>query len=154
MEIASSDKGWDEMGKGWPARFAEYNSHKTDGSMTLLDSRKTSFSQTHTNNPVLTAAEAKNYTIKKVLGGSDNWDPTVQTKQIEAPLNVKLEGTKLSWDAAKGAIGYVVYSGDEAVAFTCQTSCNVPNASGTYTVRAANEMGGLGCPSATASQKK
>lgn len=148
MEVAPSTLGWDEMGTGYPARFAEYGSHRSDGTVISLEGRKTTFASTHTNNPVLTEDEAESYTIAATVGGSDNWDPTVQTRQISAPQSVSLNGTTLSWQAADGAIGYVVCSKDTAVAFTCNTSCTVPDANGSYTVRAANEMGGLGEPSA------
>ncbi len=148
MEVAPSTLGWDEMGTGYPARFAEYGSHRPDGTVISLDGRKTTFASTHTNNPVLTEDEADDYTIATTVGGSDNWDPTEQTRQISAPKGVSLSGTTLSWQAADGAIGYVVCSQDTAVAFTTATSCTVPDANGSYTVRSANEMGGLGEPSA------
>ena len=147
MEVIPSTLGWDEMGDGYPYRFAEYNSHKPDGSAVSLASRKKTFSSTHTNNPVLTAEEAATYTIEAVMEGADGWDPTALTRQMEVPTNVQIDGTTLTWEAVAGAIGYVVCSADTAVAFTCQTQCTVPDADGTYTVRAANEMGGLGTPS-------
>ena len=147
MEVVPSTLGWDEMGDGYPYRFAEYNSHKPDGSTISLSGRKTTFSSTHSNNPVLTAEEAATYTIEAVMGSTDGWNPAAMTRQIDAPANVRLDGTTLSWDAVNGAIGYVVCSADTAVAFTCQTQCTVPDANGQYTVRAANEMGGLGAPS-------
>ena len=75
----------------------------------------------------------------------------IRNMQVKAPENVRLNGTTLSWDAAEGAIGYVVCAADTAVAFTCQTTCTVPDANGTYTVRSANEMGGLGEPSQSVS---
>lgn len=146
MRVAPSVLGWDEMGKGWPDRFAEYGSHRSDGRNVSLTGRKTTFSSTHTNNPVLTSEEAETYTVEKVLGGSDGWNPQKLTRQMDAPQRVRLRGNTLSWRAVKGAIGYVVCYGDAAVVFTCRTSCLVPNGAVTYTVRAANEMGGLGVP--------
>ncbi|MBP3553350.1 MAG: hypothetical protein J6K05_09350 [Bacteroidaceae bacterium] len=151
MEVIPSSLGWDEMGDGYPSRFAEYNSHHPDGSVVSLTGRKKTFLTTHTNNPVLTDEEAATYTIEAVMGSTDGWDPTLLTMQVKAPENVRLNGTTLSWDAAEGAIGYVVCAADTAVAFTCQTTCTVPDANGTYTVRSANEMGGLGEPSQSVS---
>lgn len=150
MEVIPTALGWDEMGTGYPHRFTEYNSHRPDGSTVSLTGRKKTFSSSHTNRPVLTADEAAAYTLEAVMGSTDGWDPTALTRQVDAPANVRLSGTTLSWDAAEGAIGYVVCSADTAVAFTCHTTCTVPDASGIYTVRSANEMGGLGAPSDSA----
>lgn len=90
--------------------------------------------------------EAETYTVEKVLGGSDGLNPQNLTRQVDAPKRVRLRGDTLSWRAVKGAIGYVVCYGDTAVAFTCRTSCLVPYGAVSYTVRAANETGGLGVP--------
>ena len=152
MEIVPSTLGWNEMGTGWPKRFAEYNSHKTDGTTVSLSGRKKTFASSHTNDPVLTETEAAAYTLEAVMGSTDNWDPTALTRQCEAPALVTLEGNTLRWEAVSDAIGYAICHCDTVMSFTKGTSVTLdtPDADSTYTVRAANAMGGLGPQSAPA----
>ena len=144
MEVIPSAIGWSEMSGGWPARFAEYNSTTTSGSTVDLSGRKTTFANTHTNNPVLTAEEAAQYTIEKVMGGSDDWDPTAATEQASAPSNVKITGNELTWDNSQYALLWAVCKDGKVVDFTIEPSYTVDDATATWSVRAANEMGGLG----------
>lgn len=148
MEAAPSGIGWSEMGDGYPARFAEYGSHRPDGTPIDLGGRKTDF-KGHANNPELTAEEADRLTVEEVLGGDDGWNPAELARQCAAPRRVAIDGSTISWEASEGAIGYVVCQGGDAVAFTEATSCQLPgNITGEpIYVRAANEMGGLGEPS-------
>lgn len=144
MEYAPKAEGWGEMGDGWPARFAEFNSHLEDGTSVSLDGRKTSFPGEHTNNPVLSAEEAAKYTIENVMGCEDQWNPSSLSKQTDAPANIQLEGFTLCWIAPVGAIGYVVSTDSGIVAFTTDTYYTVTDVTKKYTVRAVNNMGGLG----------
>ena len=144
MEVIPTAAGWDEMGTGWPNRFAEYNSTTASGSAIDLSGRKTIFADTHTNNPVLTAEEAAQYTIETVMGGSDDWDPTAATEQASAPSNVKIAGKELTWDNSQYALLWAVCKNGKVVDFTIEPSYNVDDATATWSVRAANEMGGLG----------
>lgn len=144
MEVIPSAIGWSEMSGGWPARFAEYNSTTTSGSTVDLAGRKTIFADTHTNNPVLTAEEAAQYTIETVMGGSDDWDPTAATEQASAPSNVKIAGNELTWDNSQYALLWAVCKNGKVVDFTIEPSYTVDDATATWSVRAANDMGGLG----------
>ena len=97
---------------------------------------------THCNvKNVLTAEEAAQYTVKNVLSGSDNWQPSIITESCAAP-QAKIEGNKIVWDAVPYAICYVVYKNDEVAGFT--TECEFAYEAGAeYKVFAANEQGGL-----------
>ena len=158
MEVIPTAAGWDEMSGGYPKRFAEYNSTTATGTTVDLSGRKQVYDaydakdgNNYTNrrnetaeSPVLTADEAAFYTIENVLGGDDDWDPTAATEQASAPTHVKLTGKSLSWDNSQYALLWAVCKDGKAVDFTIEPNYTVDDATATWSVRAANEMGGLG----------
>lgn len=153
MEVIPTAAGWDEMSGGYPKRFAEYNSTTATGSAVDLSGRKQvydAYDANYTNrrnetagSPVLTAEEAASYSIETVMGGDDDWDPTAATEQASAPTNVKLNGTTLAWDNNDYALLWAVCKNGKVVDFTIKPTYLVDDASATWSVRAANEMGGL-----------
>ena len=153
MEVIPTAAGWDEMSGGYPKRFAEYNSTTATGSAVDLSGRKQvydAYDANYTNrrnetagSPVLTAEEAASYSIETVMGGDDDWDPTAATEQALAPSNVKLNGTTLAWDNNDYALLWAVCKNGKVVDFTIKPTYLVDDASATWSVRAANEMGGL-----------
>ena len=158
MEVIPTAAGWDEMSGGYPKRFAEYNSTTATGTAVDLSGRKQVYDaydakdgDNYTNrrnetaeNPVLTAEEAAFYTLETVMGGDDDWDPTAATEQASAPTNVKIAGNNLTWDNSTYALLWAVCKDGKVVDFTVEPTYNVDDASATWSVRAANEMGGLG----------
>ncbi len=142
MNVVPSAIGWNEMGTGWPKRFAEFNSTTKSGSVIDLSGRKKTFGDGHANNPVLTAEEALEAGNMHNMFGE--WDPTLLTEQAPMPKNVRLVGTTLSWDDSNYARCWAVVKNGKVVDFTTQPTYTVDDASATYAVRAANEMGGLG----------
>ncbi|MCR4583081.1 MAG: Ig-like domain-containing protein [Prevotella sp.] len=148
MEVIPSAIGWYEMSNGWPKRFAEYNSVNSKGVAIDLSSRKTIFGDNHENNPVLTAEEAAVPTLEAVMGQDDNWQPTLYTEQAPVPANVKVSGTTLTWDGNDYTLLWAVCCNGNVVAFTLEPTYTA-TVNGTYTVRAANEMGGLSGMSAS-----
>lgn len=158
MEVIPTAAGWDEMSGGYPKRFAEYNSTTATGTAVDLSGRKQVYDaydakdgDNYTNrrnetaeSPVLTAEEAASYTIETVMGADDDWDPTAATEQASAPTNVKIAGDELTWDNSNYALLWAVCKDGKVVDFTVEPTYNVDDASATWSVRAANEMGGLG----------
>lgn len=142
MEVLCADDGWASMGS-LPTHFYEYNSTDKNGNVIDLSVRKNSPTSTNSYTPVLTDAEAQKFTLRNVLGGTDSWDAAAYTKQCAAPAGVKVSGTSLQWDAVENALCYVVFKDGEYVGNTTATSFNISSV-GTYCVRAANEMGGMG----------
>ena len=141
MNVVPSAIGWNEMSGGWPARFAEYNSTTSTGSVIDLSGRKKTFGDGHANNPVLTAEEAlENSNLHRMFG---DWDPTLATEQAPMPKNVSLAGNVLTWDDSNYARCWAVVKNGKVVDFTTEPTYTVDDASATYAVRAANEMGGL-----------
>ena len=157
MEAIPSAAGWDEMSGGYPKRFAEYNSTTSTGSTVDLKDRKKVYDAYDSKNgdnyvnrrnetaesPILAAEEAAFYTVENIMGQDDDWDPTAATEQASAPTNVKLNGTTLDWDNTDYALLWAVCKNGKVVDFTITPSYIVDDASATWSVRAANEMGGL-----------
>ena len=157
MEAIPSAAGWNEMSGGYPKRFAEYNSYTTTGSVVDLKDRKKVYDAYDSKDgdnyvnrrnetpesPILTAEEAATYTLETVMGQDDDWDPTAATEQASAPTNVKLNGTTLTWDNNDYALLWAICKNGKVVNFTITPSYIVDDASATWGVRAANEMGGL-----------
>lgn len=157
MNVVPSAIGWNEMSNGWPARFAEFNSMTSTGSVIDLSGRKTTFGEGHENNPVLTAEEALYYGDLHNMFG--DWDPTLATEQAPLVQNVVLDGNTLSWDDSQYALLYAIVKNDEVVAFTTENTFDISTveeslgakaasasadvAVDVWSVRAANEMGGL-----------
>ncbi len=157
MNVTPQAIGWNEMSGGWPARFAEYNSVNASGVAIDLSGRKTTFADTHANNPVLTADEAAAYSDMSAMFG--DWQPAMATEQAPVPTNVKLAGTVLSWDGSDYTMSYAVCADGEVVAFTTDNQYDLSSSTSAprrdagsvqYTVRAANQMGGLSEASAVA----
>lgn len=146
MELLPTAAGWDEMSGGWPAAFKEYNSHTATGTPVSMSNRKTVFGDNHTvdTRTPLTDEELAQLTIANVMGGSDDWDPTAMTEQASAPANVIIKGTSLTWDNSDYVLCWAVCKDGKVVAFTTEPAYTADDASATYSVRAANEMGGLG----------
>ncbi len=148
MDANALGNGWADMNGGWPARFAEYNSYLVSGTTIDLSGRRKSWTDgsgvEHPNDPILTIDEVKELTIANVMGQDDDWDPTELTEQASAPANVKIEGTTLSWSDNNYVLCWVVFKDGKYVAATTEPTYTVDDAKATWTVRAANEMGGLG----------
>ena len=140
MNVEPTRAGWNEMSGGWPNRFAEYNSMSASGNAIDLSDRKTIFAETHENNPVLTAEEAADYSdMTKMFG---EWQPTLATEQAPVPTNVTANGMSLTWDGSDYALLWAVCKDGNVIGFTTEPSFTVTE-EGSYSIRAANEMGGL-----------
>ena len=153
MNVVPSAIGWNEMSGGWPKRFAEYNSTTSTGSVIDLSGRKKTFGDGHENNPVLTAEEALEYSDKNKMFG--DWNPQLMTESAPKVTDVKLVGTILSWTGNSYSLLYAICKNGEVIAYTKDTTFDLSTLSNeassrrsgeesvVYSVRAANEMGGL-----------
>ncbi len=140
MQYAPSTIGWSEMSNGWPKQFAEWNSTLTTGTTVDLSGRKTTFGDGHANVPVLTAEEALEAgNLHNMFG---DWDPTLATEQAPIPAIVKVEDNTLKWTSSDYALLWAIVKDGAVIDFTTEPSYELTE-SGTYAVRAANEMGGL-----------
>lgn len=89
-------------------------------------------------NIILTAEEATTYTLDAVFG---DWKPANLSAQAAATA-ATLDSDKLSWTG--DAQMYLVAKDGKFFALTTEKSVNLNGEKGTFTVRAANQMGGFG----------
>lgn len=150
MDANALGNGWADMSGGYPKRFAEYNSYLASGTTIDLSGRRTSWKDgngvEHANDPILTIDDVNEMSLANVMGQDDDWDPTALTEQASAPTNVTInpDSKTLTWDDSNYVLCWVVFKDGKFVAATTVNSYEVDDASATWTVRAANEMGGLG----------
>lgn len=152
MNVTPSSAGWTNMTSGLVLRFHEYGSTNSSGSTLDLSSRSVSAcAGSSADNPVLTASQAANYTVANVVGNSGSWDPQSYAAQVSV-TGVALNGTTLSWDNSDYALCWFVFK-DGVYYANVTTNYITLSKSGTYTVRAANAMGGLGDSSTAVTYK-
>lgn len=143
MEAVPRGEGWAEMSNDGCTRMAEYNSMTATGSVIDLSAR-TKVLGGNPNEPVLNAEEALE--IGNLHNMFGDWDPTLLTEQAPIPANVTLTGTTLSWDNSNYVLCWAVCKNGNVIAFTTEPTFTVDDATAKYSVRAANEMGGLSEP--------
>jgi Pectin methylesterase len=153
MNILPSAAGWTTMGSTPPSVFAEYNSTTSSGSVVDLSTRMTTYTYNSVSTPVtptLTSTQATQYTIENVLGGTDTWQPKLYTDAAATPV-ISGSGSSINWADNNYVLCWAIFKDGVFVTFSTTNSYSIPSSvvSGTYTVRAANEMGGLGAVSNT-----
>ena len=169
FDVASAAVGYDVriQGGGEVIRFHEYGSVSAAGVPVDLSTRSTSiFSPgAGSDDYVLTANQAAEYTIENMFGSGEAYDPRVHTAQVDLDgvvLSQTDEG--ITWNGKSQAICYFIFRQNPETGFfeffdICQNEVYTPrdeaNADGmVFYVRAANERGGLGKPSNTIKYKK
>lgn len=89
-------------------------------------------------NIILTADEAAAYTLENVFG---EWEPDKLSAQQTVSTTTEADG-KLAWEG--DAQMYIVLKDGKFFAMTAEKTLDIAGATGTWSVRAANEMGGFG----------
>ena len=141
MELLPANAGWTSMGT-METHFYEYGSTDKDGNLLDLSVRRNSPTSTNTYTPVISAEEAKRFTVINVLGGSDGWLPTDYTQLTSAPKAKINDDGLITWDDDDQARCYVIFKDDVYVTNTTDTFYQATE-KGVYSIRSANEMGGL-----------
>lgn len=144
--------GWYETMGAIPAIFADYNTMDWEGNPVDLSNRNDYYYYTdkNTNTKVegnakssLTDKEVRQYTVKNVLGGDDNWMPGEALEPCVKPT-ATLTATALNWDVVPYAIGYVVTVNDTIKYNTTETSMPLSTIGlGQVSIQAVNEHGSL-----------
>jgi pectin methylesterase-like acyl-CoA thioesterase len=144
--------GWYETMGAIPAIFADYNTMDWEGNPVDLSNRNDYYYYTdkNTNTKVegnakssLTDEEVRQYTVKNVLGGDDNWMPGEALEPCVKPT-ATLTATALNWDVVPYAIGYVVTVNDTIKYNTTETSMPLSTIGlGQVSIQAVNEHGSL-----------
>lgn len=140
--------GWRDMG-AVPALYAEYNTTDKKGKAVDMSKRKTQYlvdnvSYDYKGKTELSYSEYIRYTYENIINGADGWNPKKFMEKLEAPENVLLSNTTLSWDARYKAICYLIFKEDGTyVGQTTDTSIEVSDTNTGYIVKAANKYGTL-----------
>lgn len=130
--------------------FHEYNSIDANGSVVSPASNSQTFTDKNgddaqTYETILTADQAANYTIDKVLG---TWATTAQQQatQLEAPAAAYANGSVTWTPANNGAIAYLIEKNGEFAGITTGSSfaISIDAEKDKLTIRAANPRGGFG----------
>jgi len=142
MKAQPAKAGWHEWNNG-PTRFAEYHSVNANGAAIDLSQRATTINGTP-NSPILTDVEAA--VIGDMTNTFGDWQPTLLTEQAPVPTQLAASNATLTWADNNYALLWAVCKDSKVIAFTTQPTFTATE-SGAYTVRAANEMGGLSAES-------
>lgn len=140
--------GWRDMG-AVPALYAEYNTTDKKGKAVDMSKRKTQYlvdnvPYDYKGKTELSYSEYIRYTYANIINGADGWNPKKFMEKLEAPENVLLSNTTLSWDARYKAICYLIFKEDGTyVEQTTNTSIEVSDTNTGYIVKAANKYGTL-----------
>ena len=152
--------GYGVMSKNLLCRMHEYGSVNADGTVADLTGRtlRNATPAAGSDDCILTAEQAAEYTLHNVLGGDEAYDPTVYTEQVSMagvqPENsTNSDGsTIITWTAKQKALCYFVFRIDEETGdtlfYTMATYNHInpgeEQAGRRFVIRAANERGGLG----------
>lgn len=140
--------GWRDMG-AVPALYAEYNTTDKKGKAVDMSKRKTQYlvdnvPYDYKGKTELSYSEYIRYSYENIINGADGWNPKKFMEKLEAPENVLLSNTTLSWDARYKAICYLIFKEDGTyVGQTTNTSIEVSDTNPGYIVKAANKYGTL-----------
>ena len=149
MNIEPKEEGWTNMHGTLPAYFAEYQSLNRVFEPIDLSKRRTIFKDKQdTERPVgyqtsMTPEVAERYTVDRVF---PDWDPQKKAEQVPPPV-LSLKGREITWTDIPEAGCYAICRNRMVVAFTTEPHYTIPSGTreGTmYSVRCANQMGGLG----------
>jgi len=147
MEAQPKAEGWGDDMNSAPQVFGEYNSKNASGGTVNTSQRRTIFGDGY-HKTVWDANDAAPYTLANVLKGSDNWDPTKLTAQVNAP-KIEQEGAEIVWANDDNARAWVVFVNGKYKANVTVPSFSLEGVAvgSKVTVRGANSMGGLGSSS-------
>jgi len=144
-------------------KFMEYNTMDSSGNVVSPTSNVLDFtlngSTVYSYETIMAASEATQYSYDNIF---TSWDPKTLCVQVALGDSAVYDDAKntISWNAVDGAIMYFIFKDDVYVGMTEETSYSLSETSSsssnarknapatindsTYTVRAANSMGGLG----------
>lgn len=144
------EAGWGGMTSGLVCRFHEFGSKDANGQLLDLSKRSLSACAAAPSSDacVIDEAQAAAYALDKIFAG---WNPAALTQQLRVESAPTLSEGILTWEPVEDAIGYAIVKNGNILAITteCTYSLNASDLAGQFAIRAINEMGGMGEPSAT-----
>ena len=153
VKIPLAPEGWSNMGT-IPGLFAEYNSVDSDCKPLDLTKRKTNYvtydGRKGSCRSAISYVESLQYTYDNIVSGTDHWNPKAMIATLPFPQNIRKEKGRLTWDAVPGAIGYLLEMDGKIIGMptTAQFALKKKNKGGVVLVRAVNQYGSLGQPTA------
>lgn len=167
MITQPTEAGWQKMTTDLRLRFHEYRSMNGDGTALLTLGTRTLAAcapGVGTDDCVLSAKQAAQYTLRNVVGGTDAFEPNELCRQIDAASsavadrdenneiwqdNIEVDDDILRWDAYEQALCYFVFKYENGnwkyILNTTDNFADITDyGTGYYCVRAANQRGGLG----------
>ena len=133
---------WTTSGMNVVAKnFFEYNTVDENGKVISPAENIVKFTkdkEVSEYNTIITAEKAAEFSLDKVF---NNWKPADLAAQKSATAATESNG-KLAWEG--DAQMYIVLKDGKFFAMTAEKSLDIAGATGTWSVRAANEMGGFG----------
>lgn len=126
LSILPRDAGWGNMGASMVLRFHEYNT-MLNGNKISLGTRSlvASNPSAGSDDCILTDAQAANYTLANVMGGSDSFNPQLYTQQIDAKSGaaadkdannstewndgIEIDDEVLQWNTKNEALCYFIF---------------------------------------------
>lgn len=159
-ESIPTSVGYTVMTKNLVCRMHEYGSMNADGTIADLTGRtlRAASPAAGSDDCILTASQAAEYTVHNVLGGDNAYDPTVFTKQVDLDGVLPIQtDAGISWTGSDQALCYVIFRLNEETGFfeffdvTTETVFSPDDSQDgrVFYVRAANQRGGLGKPTKT-----
>lgn len=152
MNILPTPDGWSEKNGHTPTLFAEYSSMDNMFGLVDITKRRTTFKDkagvaiSMQNDGVLTDEDAESYITESVFRG---WLPEEVARQV-APPELTITGRNITWTDIPEAGCYAVYRDRILVKLTKEAHYTIPKGTyegACYSVRCANQRGGLGEPS-------
>lgn len=144
MKIKPFAFGWTSMGNP-PTLYAEYGSVDAQGNPIDLSQRHNKYLYNDSLyvcdfNPVLTAEEAAQYTLRNVLSGSDAWRPDEICASPASPVITSQEAAAIAWEKVPYSICYIIRRDGAFVDAVTETSYTLPEY-GNYSVQSVGEFG-------------
>ena len=138
-------KGIKNSSDSFAMEFYEYNTMNESGTVVSPETNVLTFtaSDSKTYETILKESETDRFNLRSVY---PDWQPDVDARQV-VMTSVSLEGTTLRWTASTDAKAFLIECDEKYITIVDGTSNSYDVAgkpSGTYTVRAANMMGGFG----------
>ncbi|MCQ2212172.1 MAG: pectinesterase family protein [Bacteroidaceae bacterium] len=153
MSVNPRGAGWQGMSGDKPViRFHEYKTMDENGNYISLGTRTLAGAAPGkgSDDPILSDADAKKYTVTNVLGGGEGYNPQDYTEQRPEVSNISIDDNILRWDKDEEALCYFVFKREDNghykyVANIVENELNLDEyGTGWYSVRSANQRGGLG----------
>ena len=125
--------------------FVEFNTTDLEGNVVSPLSKVIEFTKDVNKNKmetILTAEQAAEFDIEKVF---PDWQPRILARQMPPPV-ASYDSKRITWTPVDGVMAYAIFCNGNLVGLTAGSSYSLENYKATdiYTIRSANEMGGLG----------